>query len=143
MGGIAAARVVIADTDPFNPVLENRLQGAEGPHSAGITNRLPLEHILLWEVEWRHQGQYRRDGAANCVQTFRKALAPEEIPLNRILLGGPRRSQAAQKKEILLGDQTAADLAGHIAGDLDRVDRPIGRCELVRCLNGSSPLQPT
>src|SRR5579885_1097198 len=39
--GIAAARVVIADTYPFNPVLENRIQGAEGPHAAGITNRTP------------------------------------------------------------------------------------------------------
>jgi outer membrane protein TolC len=62
--GIAAARVVIADTYPFNPILENRIQGAEGPQSGGITNRLPLEHILVWEVEVCHQGQYRREGAA-------------------------------------------------------------------------------
>jgi cobalt-zinc-cadmium efflux system outer membrane protein len=61
--GIAAARVVIADTYPFNPVLENRFQGAEGPKSAGITNRLPLEHILVWEVELFHQRRYRREGA--------------------------------------------------------------------------------
>jgi outer membrane protein TolC len=62
--GIAAARVVIADTYPFNPVLENRVQGAEGPRAAGITNRTPLEHILLWEVELFHQRRYRREGAA-------------------------------------------------------------------------------
>jgi cobalt-zinc-cadmium efflux system outer membrane protein len=62
--GIAAARVVIADTYPFNPVLENRLQGAEGPQSGGITNNFPIEHILVWEVELRHQGRYRREGAA-------------------------------------------------------------------------------
>src|SRR5947207_2480747 len=62
--GIAEARVVIADTYPFNPVLENRIQGANGPASADITNRVALEHVLLWEVEWRHQRRHRRDGAA-------------------------------------------------------------------------------
>jgi cobalt-zinc-cadmium efflux system outer membrane protein len=62
--GIAAARVVIAETYPFNPVLENRIQGAEGPQSGGITNRVPVEHILVWEVELLHQGRYRRQEAA-------------------------------------------------------------------------------
>lgn len=42
------------------------------------------------------------------VQTFRNAVASEEI---------------------LPFDQAAADLAGQIAGDLDRVGRPIGRCD--------------
>src|SRR5438876_145455 len=41
--GIAAAGVVIAQTYPFNPTLENRIQGATGPTSAGITNQVPLE----------------------------------------------------------------------------------------------------
>src|SRR5579862_8678496 len=36
--GIAAAHVIIADTYPFNPTLENRIQAATGPASAGITN---------------------------------------------------------------------------------------------------------
>ena len=30
---------------------------------------------------------------------------------------------------MLLFDEMAADLAGQIAGDLDRVGRPIGRCD--------------
>ncbi len=62
--GIAAAKVIIADTYPFNPVLENRVQGAEGPRSGGITNRVPLEHLLLWEVELFGQRDFRRQGAA-------------------------------------------------------------------------------
>jgi cobalt-zinc-cadmium efflux system outer membrane protein len=62
--GIAAARVVIAETYPYNPLLENRIQGAEGPLSAGITNRTPLEHLIVWPVELCHQGRYRREGAA-------------------------------------------------------------------------------
>jgi outer membrane protein TolC len=79
--GIAAARVVIADTYPFNPVLENRIQGAEGPQSAGITNRTPLEHILVWEVEMLHQGRYRREGAAAALSRTDWEIAFQEQTL--------------------------------------------------------------
>jgi len=79
--GIAAARVVIADTYPFNPILENSIQGAEGPHSAGITNRVPLEHILVWEVEWRHQGHFRREGAAAALSRTDWEIAYQEQTL--------------------------------------------------------------
>jgi cobalt-zinc-cadmium efflux system outer membrane protein len=61
--GIAAAKVVIADTYPFNPVLENRIQGASGPPAAGILQNVPIEHLLLWEVEIRGQRRFRRQGA--------------------------------------------------------------------------------
>jgi tRNA(fMet)-specific endonuclease VapC len=48
-------------------------------------------------------------------------------------VGGSRRIQAFRNaialEEILVFDQAAADLAGQIAGDLDRVGRPIGRCD--------------
>lgn len=36
-----------------------------------------------------------------------------------------------QSEEILDIDQATADLAGMIAGDLDRVGRPIGRCDPI------------
>ena len=62
--GIAAARVVIADTYPFNPMLETRVQRASGPENAGITNRYPVEALFLWEVEIRGQRRARREGAA-------------------------------------------------------------------------------
>jgi cobalt-zinc-cadmium efflux system outer membrane protein len=61
--GIAAAGVVIANTYPFNPVSENRAQDVAGPGSSGTTNIIGLEHLLLWEVEVRHQRSYRREGA--------------------------------------------------------------------------------
>jgi tRNA(fMet)-specific endonuclease VapC len=32
-------------------------------------------------------------------------------------------------EDVLLFDESAAELAGRIAGDLDRVGRPIGRCD--------------
>ena len=65
---------------------------------------LTLAVILVMEVM---QG-YHRVGSARRIQAFRNAIAAEEV---------------------LLFDQATADLAGHIAGDLDRVGRPIGRCD--------------
>ena len=79
--GIAAARVIIADTYPFNPVLENRIQVAEGPQSAAITNRTPLEHVLVWELELCHQGRYRREGAAAALSRTDWEIAHEEQTL--------------------------------------------------------------
>ena len=65
---------------------------------------LTLSVISVMEVI---QG-YQRVGGSSRIQAFRNAIAPEQI---------------------LLFDQAAADLAGQIAGDLDRVGRPIGRCD--------------
>jgi cobalt-zinc-cadmium efflux system outer membrane protein len=62
--GIAAAGVLIAEAYPYNPVLESRVQGAEGPLSGGITNRVPIEHLLFFTVELCGQGEYRRQGAS-------------------------------------------------------------------------------
>jgi tRNA(fMet)-specific endonuclease VapC len=65
---------------------------------------LTLSVISVMEVI---QG-YQRIGAANRIQAFRNAIVSEEI---------------------IPFYQPAADLAGQIAGDLDRVGRPIGRCD--------------
>lgn len=79
--GIAAARVVIADTYPFNPILENRIQGASGPQTAGITNRVPVEQILLWEVEVRGQRSLRRQGATAALSRTDWEIAFQEQAL--------------------------------------------------------------
>ena len=76
--GIASARVMIADTYPFNPVLENRIQSSTGPASAGITNRVPVENLLLWEVEVRGQRQIRREGAAAALSRTEWEIAYQE-----------------------------------------------------------------
>ena len=51
---------------------------------------------------------YQRVGRSSRIQAFRNAIASEEV---------------------LSFDQAAADLAGQIAGDLDRAGQPIGRCD--------------
>jgi outer membrane protein TolC len=140
--GIAAARVVIADTYPFNPVLENRIQGAEGPRSAAITNRTPLEHIFVWETELFGQGRYRRAGAAAALsrtdwevafqeQTLavdvirdyvtllyrieKLRLIEETINYNRQLVEDVR-------KQVQAGTRTAADLTFAETEVLDSLD---------------------
>jgi tRNA(fMet)-specific endonuclease VapC len=65
---------------------------------------LTLSVISVMEV---NQG-YQQVGASKRIQSFRNAIALEEV---------------------LLFDQPSADLAGQIAGDLDRIGRPIGRCD--------------
>jgi predicted nucleic acid-binding protein len=65
---------------------------------------LTLSVISVMEVI---QG-YQRVGRSNRIQAFRNAIASEEV---------------------LVLDQAAADLAGQIAGDLDRIGQPIGRCD--------------
>jgi outer membrane protein TolC len=61
--GIAAAAVVIAETYPFNPAWEGKVEGTSGPASAGITNSVALEHRVSIDIELHHQGRYRRQGA--------------------------------------------------------------------------------
>jgi tRNA(fMet)-specific endonuclease VapC len=65
---------------------------------------LTLSVISVMEII---QG-YQHVGASSRIQALPSAVATEEV---------------------LAFDQAAADLAGRIAGDLDRVGRPIGRCD--------------
>jgi tRNA(fMet)-specific endonuclease VapC len=71
--------------------------------------RLAHGHLTLSVISVMEAIQgYQRIGATNRIHAFRTAIASEEV---------------------LFFDQDAADLAGQIAGDLDRVGRPIGRCD--------------
>ncbi len=84
--GIAAAKVLIANAYPFNPVMENRIQGATGPASAGITNSVPLEHLILWEMEVRGQGKLRRQSAAaGLSRTDWEIARQEQLLIARVL----------------------------------------------------------
>jgi tRNA(fMet)-specific endonuclease VapC len=68
---------------------------------------LTLSVISVISVMEVIQG-YQRVGGSSRIQAFRNAIASEEV---------------------LSFDQAAADLAGQIAGDLDRIGQPIGRCD--------------
>jgi len=79
--GIAAAGVVIARTYPFNPVWEGKVRAADGPESAGITNRVSNEHKFLIDVEVRHQGRYRREAAGAALSRADWEIASQEVDL--------------------------------------------------------------
>lgn len=79
--GIAAAGVVIARTYPFNPIWEAKIRAAEGPASAGITNRVSNEHKVLLEIEVRGQGNLRREAAQTALSRTDWEIAFQETAL--------------------------------------------------------------
>ncbi|MBV9125918.1 MAG: TolC family protein [Planctomycetes bacterium] len=125
--GIAEAAVVIARTYPFNPASENRIQEASGPASAGITNVIPLENLLLLEVEIRHQGRYRRQAAlAGLSRTDWDIAFQEQSLAVRVMRAFGELLYRRQKLELLeetirLNEQLVRDVqrllaAGRLAG---------------------------
>jgi outer membrane protein TolC len=102
--GIAAARVVIADTYPFNPTLEARVQRAHGPEIAGVTNKTPFESLLLWEVELRGQRRIRREGAAAALSRTEWEVAAQEQALASQVIKAYAAVQYRQEKLRLLDE---------------------------------------
>jgi cobalt-zinc-cadmium efflux system outer membrane protein len=79
--GIAAAEIVIARTYPFNPAWEGKVFGVSAPDSAGVTNRVPNEHKLLFELEIRGQGKYRQQVAHAALSRTEWEIAFQETTL--------------------------------------------------------------
>jgi outer membrane protein TolC len=76
--GIAAAAVVIARTYPFNPIVQDFALGANGPTSAGVTNKVFNEHTVRLDIEMRHQGQHRRAMAQAALSRTEWEIAAQE-----------------------------------------------------------------
>jgi outer membrane protein TolC len=79
--GIAAAAVLIANTYPHNPTWESRVRNADGPISATITNRVPMEQNLIFPVEIRGQRTFRRQDAAASLSRTDWEIADQELAL--------------------------------------------------------------
>jgi cobalt-zinc-cadmium efflux system outer membrane protein len=77
--GIAAAGVVIARTYPFNPIVESRVEGANGPGSAGVNNVVLNEHKILTEVELRGQRGFRQQIATAALTRTEWEIAFQEV----------------------------------------------------------------
>jgi cobalt-zinc-cadmium efflux system outer membrane protein len=77
--GIAAAGLVIAQTYPFNPVWDFKVQQISGPAPAGITNVVGTEQVVLLEIELRHQKRYRKQGAAAALTRVDWEIAAHEV----------------------------------------------------------------
>jgi cobalt-zinc-cadmium efflux system outer membrane protein len=105
--GIAAAAVVIARTYPFNPLWETKLRAANGPESAGITNRVNLEQILLLETEIRGQGQHRRRAAGAALSRTDWEITFQEVSLGVRVVRGFNTMLYRQQK-LRLAEQTVS-----------------------------------
>jgi cobalt-zinc-cadmium efflux system outer membrane protein len=79
--GIAAAGVVIAHAYPFNPVYEGKVRAAFGPASAGVTNSVNNEHVVLFEMEIFGQRQHRAAGANAALSRTDWEIANQEVTL--------------------------------------------------------------
>jgi outer membrane protein TolC len=135
--GIAAGAVVIARTYPFNPLAENRVQWSTGPLSAGITNRVPLEQLTLWEVEVRGQGQFRRAEAVAALSRTDWEIARQEqllavrvVRAFRTLLYQQGRLRVAE--ETVRFNQQLADTVRDLfnAGRVGRADLEVAETEV-------------
>jgi outer membrane protein TolC len=79
--GIAAAAVVIARAYPFNPVFQAKLQGANGPPEANVTNHFVQEYKVGLELEVRGQGGHRRNAALAGLSRVEWEVAFQEVKL--------------------------------------------------------------
>ena len=85
--GIANAKVLIANAYPASiPYWRIASRVPRGPVSAGITNSVPLEHLILWEMEVRGQGKLRRQSAAaGLSRTDWEIARQEQLLIARVL----------------------------------------------------------
>jgi cobalt-zinc-cadmium efflux system outer membrane protein len=112
--GIAAAGIVIANTYPFNPIWEGKIRPADGPLSAGITNRVSNEHKFLIDVEIRGQRKFRRQSAYAALSRTDWEIAFQETSLavrvlrafNALLY---RREKLQVLEQMVQVNQGAAD----------------------------------
>ena len=119
--GIAAAAVIIAETYPFNPVWEARVQGNSGPASAGITNQVSQEHRVALELEVRGQGQYRRQSAyAGLARTDWEIVFQEQTLAVRVIRAF--NVVVYRRKKLQLLEETVALLKT----TLDQANRSFG-----------------
>jgi tRNA(fMet)-specific endonuclease VapC len=96
----------LLDTDMYSEALKAIDPNVAGHAAAyrGLHGAFTLSVVTVMEII---QG-LQKVGASSRIGKFRSVIQPEEI---------------------LVLDRDSADLAGQIAGDLDRVGRPIGRCD--------------
>jgi cobalt-zinc-cadmium efflux system outer membrane protein len=99
--GIAAGAVVIAETYPFNPSWEAYVRAANGP-AGTVTNHVDNEHLVYIDVEIRHQGTYRRQGAYAAVTRVDWDIAFQELTLAIRVVKAFDTVLYRQEKEALL-----------------------------------------
>jgi cobalt-zinc-cadmium efflux system outer membrane protein len=135
--GIAAAGIIIAREYPFNPVYDNRIRPDTGPASAGITNRLAMEHTLMFQLEIRGQRKYRLQEAHATLSRTDWEIATQELAVGIHILRAfdtvlYRRQKLRLINETITLDQQIADRVAKLveAGRLRSADLILARTEV-------------
>jgi cobalt-zinc-cadmium efflux system outer membrane protein len=136
--GIAAAAIVIARTYPFNPQYFGLVLGANGPESAGVTNKVFNEHYARIDLEMRHQGLHRRAAAEAALSRTDWEIATQEtlmairvIRAFNVLLY--RREKLRLANEAVQLQEQAVKQVGLLVeqGRLGRSDLPLARADVA------------
>jgi len=135
--GIAAAEVVIARTYPHNPTFDARFLSPHGPTAADVTNPVTQEYLLMFPVEIRHQGQYRRQAAdAGLSRTEWEIITHETVLAIRVAKAFRSVMFYAQKLALIeetasLNQQVAEQVRKLVdAGKLRSPDLILARTEI-------------
>lgn len=134
--GIAVAAVVIAQAYPFNPILESKVRGANGPPSAGVTNHLPTEHRIAIDLELRGQGRYRKQAAcAGLSRTDWEIAFQEQTAAIRLLRAFNavlyrEQKQALLDETIRLNQQTVKQVGELVGTKFTAADLVLARTEV-------------
>ena len=141
--GIAAAGVTIADTYPFNPVLNSLVLYDHGPD---VRNPVFNEHYVRVDVECRGQGRHRRAAAAAALTRAEWDVANQELTLSvRVARAAAaflyRRDKLRVADEsVRLQEETARDVA-RLAdqGHLTRSDVLLARANTAEARSARGP----
>ncbi len=147
--GIAEAAIVIAETYPFNPIWEGRVRYATGPESAGVTNAVPTENTILFEVECKGQGRFRRQEANAALARTDWDIANQELTFavrvvrafNGVLYR--QRKIALIESTIALNEQAVEQIRKLLGTRFHAVDQLLAETELADVRAQVSPARLT
>ncbi len=136
--GIAAAGIVIADTYPFNPIVQDFVWGAGGPTAAGITNRVFNEHTMRLDLELRGQGKHRRAMSRATLSRTDWEIAAQEVlvavqvvrAFNTLL---HRRERLRLQEDTVTLQEGVVNMVGRLVeqGALPRTELMLARLDLA------------
>jgi outer membrane protein TolC len=117
--GVAAAGIVIANTYPFNPIVQDYVWGDGGPTAAGITNRVFNEHTVRLDWEYRGQGKIRRNIARAVLSRTDWEIANQEV-LVGIQVVRTFQTALYRREKVRVLEQTAR-LQEEVFGQVERL----------------------
>jgi cobalt-zinc-cadmium efflux system outer membrane protein len=136
--GIAAAGIVIADTYPFNPIVQDFVWGANGPLLAGVTNHVFNEHTMRLDLELRGQGTHRRAMAkATLSRTDWEIAAQEVIVAVQVVRAFNtalhRRERLRVQEDTVTLQEGVVNMVGRLVeqGNLPRTELMLARLDLA------------